>query len=160
MSTSKARRETIEFFERVPFDAPRAGPHIWKLVPSSDEARELQSEFLASGPHFIDLKEIALSGYIRCMGGGEYRGINRFARDVAEEAAYSSPIPEGSPFELWLPDIEGDALGIFYSLLFPQATESNEFFALVRKGYESGGVPCGVPEWPSDEIAIFTGEIE
>lgn len=158
MTRDEAREETLRFFAGVKLNESPSDPRVSRVVRSSEKARRLQDKPLKSGESYLDLKENALAGYDEHIPAAEYEELHAFAQKLAEQVVDAFPAPDEGPMAEWLDDVEGDVRGLFFSLLFPEAAESNEFFALVRHAYASGGVPCAVPKWPGNEVAVFTGE--
>jgi hypothetical protein len=157
VTREEARREVIELFERFAEGAPSTR---CERVASHKAARAAQrARVPGDGRNFIDLKEGALASF-EALRASE-PGFTDFMYAVGDDCVLAFNVLEHSRLLEWLEDVEGDAWGIFLAATFPNLEhEGCAFFAAIREGYESGGIPCGISAWPGGRVSVFTGEAE
>ena len=153
-----ARREAVAFFERVRFGVPLSSPYVWRVLRTHAEAQQLCTEPVIRGHSYVGLRRrftAELMSHVDELRPSSAKTLRECAWDAAMVCAEHALARSTGRLAPWREHVTADALGIFLCLRFRGSAEARLFFALVRAGYQSRGVPCGLPGWPASQLAIY-----
>ena len=153
-----AHRAALAFFERVRFGAALPSPYVWRVLDSCDAAIQLSTEPVARGQSYVGLRRRLteeLMGQVDEQRPGSAKMLRECAWYAAASCAERALGRSAGRLTAWREHVTADALGIFLCVRFRGSAEARLFFELVRAGYESRGVPCGLPDWPASQLAIY-----
>jgi hypothetical protein len=158
IQSDHARLAALDFFERVRFGVAPPSPYVWRVLDSCAAAQQLCTEPVIRGHSYVGLRRRftdELMSHVDALRPGSAKTLRECAWDAAVLCAEHALERSSGRLVPWREHVTADALGIFLCLRFRGSAEARLFFALVRAGYQSRGVPCGLPGWPASQLAIY-----